>query len=80
MENLRICISQHDMCRRCWKSEQNRKYVEKNDGKNRLIRVNSYPICELFKLLHHFFEIDNAHNYDDEKYRDAHILGEAPKF
>lgn len=60
-----------------WKSEQNRKYVQENDGKNRLIGVDPYPICELFKLLHHFFEIDNAYNNDDEKYCDAQILREA---
>jgi hypothetical protein len=65
------------MCRRSWKSEQNRKYVQENDGKNRLIGVDPHPICELFKLLHHFFEIDNAHYNDDEKYCDAHILREA---
>ena len=77
MEHLRICVSQHDMCGRRRKSEQNRKHVQQNDGQNRFIRVNSYPICEPFKLFHDFFEIDDAHNYDDKKYCDAQILWEA---
>ena len=64
---------------RCGKSKQNRKYVEQNDRKYTFIWVYSYPIRKLLELFHHFFKVNYAHDYNNEKNRDAQVLREAPQ-